>query len=163
MKILAVDMQGFYVNSQFYVKELAISSGVGGQQNHYLFEAPTPYNSLSSADKKTVNHVTSNVHGLRYSTGYVSYDKINEIIKSHICNADIVYVRGHQKLDFLESKFWEMNLTHFPLVRNVDNDDSVKFEKDLPMCMNHLPDKKFMCSLRNCDVLHKWLCDSLPK
>jgi len=180
MKVLALDIQGFELAAdcsphpssdssplRFFAKELAITNGT--QTSHYVFELPRKYSSLSVRDKRQVNYVTHNIHGLQYSTGFVNYDRINDIIRQEIIYAavDIVYLRGRQKKNFLEEAFLEINLRPCPKIVNIETlnnwDGPPKLECSIPVCMSHLTDKPFMCSLRNCKIIHEWICNYLPK
>ncbi len=172
MKVLSVDIQGFNItsnnNTKFFAKEMAITNG--HQANHYLFEMPIKYYSLSTYDKKQVNHATHQVHGLLFAKGYVNYEKIDDIIKEQMCDADIVYVRGHQKKDFLDEKISKIDDDgqRCPKIINLETLDATwtssmtKFSRDIPKCMSHLTDKNYMCSLRNCFVIHNWISDCMP-
>lgn len=167
MKVLCVDIQGFNVNNEFLAKEVAITNG--RQTNHYLFEMPAKYSSLSENDKKNVRYLTFQVHGLLFASGHVEYNKINGMIQDKICDADMVYVRGHQKKEFLDNILLDLNEGHLPKIINVENLDAdawntsmTKFYLDVPKCMNHLNDhkKKYKCSLRNCLVLYNWISNN---
>ncbi|KAJ8969747.1 hypothetical protein NQ317_009581 [Molorchus minor] len=120
MKLVVVDMQGFNL-SDFYPKEISF---VNGQQNtHYLLKPPVPYRTLSCDVKKQVKYLESNFHGLKYSSGYVSDDDLNEILRNHLLNSnvDFVYVKGHQKKEFLEKRLFELGGILTPSVVNVEH------------------------------------------
>ena len=166
MKVLCVDIQGFTLtpNNDFFAKEIAITNG--RQSSHYLFEMPIKYSSLSEDDRRRVKYATFKVHGLLYgSNDHIEYSKISSIILQEICDADIVYVRGHQKKEFLDNLLLNLNERHLPKISNIETLDewftsNATLYADIPTCMGHLNDKKkYMCSLRNCFVIHNWIAN----
>ena len=155
MKPIVVDIQGFISEKKFYAKEMAIFDGT--RMNHYLFEESIGYHDLSKSDKKQVQYVTRNVHGLPYSSGCIPYKRLNDILKTHIFDTtDVVYVRGHQKKNLLDvaTKEEDCNLEIIDVA--VTYPDAPKFNREAPLCMNHNPGL-YMCSIRNCHVLYDWL------
>lgn len=170
MKLIVVDIQGFNL-PEFYPKEISFINGQ--QQTHYLLQPPFPYAELSFDIRKQVKYLENHHHGLKYSSGYVSYDVLDDILNDYILNGevDMVYVKGHQKQEFLEKKLLELsaeNSSAVPSVINVEHintciDEPPKFVKDIPYCLNHYPNCKYMCSLRNSLKLYNWLHSNLPK
>ena len=167
MKLIVVDIQGFNL-PEFYPKEISF---VNGHQNaHYLLKPPIPYCTLSHDIKRQVKYLENFHHGLKYSSGYVSYGDLDDILLNHILNEsiDMVYVKGHQKQEFLDRKLRELvDENSAPKVINVEhiNGDQPppNFLKDLPYCLNHFTNAKYMCSLRNSIRLYDWLYLNLPK
>ncbi|KAJ8981580.1 hypothetical protein NQ317_002608 [Molorchus minor] len=103
MKLVVVDMQGFNL-SDFYPKEISF---VNGQQNtHYLLKPPVPYRTLSGDVKEQVKYLESNFHGLKYSSGYVSGDDLNEILRNHLLNSNVDFVELKESIEFYEEKLY---------------------------------------------------------
>ncbi|KAK9878322.1 hypothetical protein WA026_021337 [Henosepilachna vigintioctopunctata] len=154
MKILTLDPQGFMVNNEFIVKELAISNGT--QIYHSIFKPKTDFSMLSMKDKRTVEYLENNHHGIKYNDGFVDYKELDDIIEKISIDIDIVYVSGHQKYDFL-SRLLEGKHTK---VVNVENQglSQLKLNRDYPQCMAH-KDNFQMCSLVNCKRIWKWNVD----
>lgn len=168
MKLVVVDIQGFNL-PEFYPKEISF---VHGQQQtaHYLLKPSVPYSTLSSDLKKQIQYLEHNHHGLKYSSGYISDDDLNEILRNHLLNdvVDVVYVKGHQKKEFLEKRLSYLQEASTPSVVNVEYctlEQVPNFYKDIPLCLNHFNNhsKKYMCSLRNSLKLYDWLYSKLPK
>lgn len=166
MQLVVVDIQGFSL-PEFYPKEISF---VNGQQNsHYLIKSPVPYSALSPDIKRQVKYLECNHHGLKYSSGYVNDEDLNEILRNHLCAVNIVYVKGHQKQEFLEKRLHDLEETSTPSVVNVEHlnvtmEQPPNFCKDLPLCLYHFNNsKKYMCSLRNSFKLYNWLYSNLPK
>lgn len=165
MTFTVVDMQGFNL-PQFHPKE--ISFVTGDQHAHYLIIPPLPYDALSNDIRKQINYLELRHHGLRYSSGYVSDTDLNEILRNHLLKeGGMVYVKGHQKKEFLEKRLHALGSTTtvMPSIINAEQlgEDVPKFTKDLPYCLNHFNNNNKMCSLRNAFKLYNWLCSSLPK
>ncbi|KAJ8939269.1 hypothetical protein NQ318_015227 [Aromia moschata] len=85
---------------EFYPKEIAIMSAK--HTAHYLLKPPFPYNTLTVELKKHVKYLEQSHHNLKYSDGYIDYNMLDTILQNDLLNADIVYVKGHQKEEFLK-------------------------------------------------------------
>lgn len=162
-KVVAVDIQGFNL-PDFCPKEITFISGC--QYAHYLLTAPTSYISLSDKDKKQVKYLERYHHGLKYNSGYVQYSMLDDILRNHLQNVDLIYVKGHQKLQYLERKMCELKTAETsPTIINVESwsvedcaEPPPKFIKDTSYCFYHCNcNAKYMCSLRNCIKLYNWL------
>lgn len=163
MRIAVVDIQSFTVNNRQYVpKELAIK--IGCTMNYFLFKPPQSYQSLEISSRKTVHYAEQNCHGLRYSSGYIDLQDLNMILQENL-NVDFIYVRGHEKYNFLVNKMFELSIPATVVNIEVYDDtsyDPPKLHTATPACMNHLH-KSVMCAINNCDVIYRWLSnDILP-
>lgn len=166
MKVFAVDIQGFTLNGaqrpKFIAKEVAISNGQ--QVNHYLFESPMTYASLSAANKKIVSRATFHYHGLHFARGNINYDRMNEIIKRALFSCDVVYVKNGANKDFLDKI---LNGSGPNIIDIESTDWSIQpnwsTQPSYPKCMEHLPDKSYVCSFRNCIEIHDWVYNILPQ
>ena len=164
MEIALVDIQGFMVDGEFIPKEMTIR--IGKKTSHFLFKPSVEFSSLSREDKKMANHVERNVHGLKYSSGYVDLNELDQILRDNLQQTNIIYVRGHQKIQFLQRKCAELEMTnHIVNLEDFDNSwwQPITFQQSIPPCMNHFHGGRFQCSLHNVDTLYNWLCNLLPK
>lgn len=166
MTICVVDMQGFYNrNSGFIVKELSILKG--NQSNYFLFKANINYDTLDRRDKLTVQR-EEDYHGLNYDFGYVNYDLLDDILKTHLSDTDIIYIRGRMKYNFLQNKFQENDIFKPKLVNIEDFDNSFlwkycpKIEESIPLCLNHHVRKRGRCVLNNCFRIRNWIYQFIP-
>lgn len=170
MKLLVIDIQGFNL-PEFYPKEITFVSGQ--QRSHYLVKPPLQYRELSDDIKTQVRYLESYYHGLKYSSGYVTDTDLDEILRNHLFNSgliDALYVKGHQKKEFLEKRLNDLRETSTPSIINVEHlngaviEEPPNFQKDIPLCLYHKnSNSKFMCSLRNSLKLYDWLYSNLPK
>uniref|UniRef100_V5GU84 Uncharacterized protein n=1 Tax=Anoplophora glabripennis TaxID=217634 RepID=V5GU84_ANOGL len=133
MKVVAVDIQGFMLLSvgggyEFYPKEITIRDAC--QVSHYLMKPPMRFHELTNANKKQVRYTERNIHGISYSSGNIEYSEcaLNSILLgNYLLSAHIIYVRGHQKLDYLKkilSQLVPSSHQHLPKVVNVEKFDN---------------------------------------
>lgn len=165
MKVAIVDIQGFYIQNQMHPKEIAIE--ISKKTNHYILKAPFSFQTLSQRDRKTTLY-TERYHGVKYSSGYIDYNEVNNILLDNLSDIDIIYIRGQQKTDFLLSKAWELNLKANMV--NIEKFDcsTVRFGSppkieatETPQCLNHtfLPAR---CAINNCEAISRWIYGLLP-
>ncbi|CAH2020025.1 unnamed protein product [Acanthoscelides obtectus] len=95
---------------------------VGSQSNYFLFRSINKYSSLTSKDKATIRY-TERYHGLRYEKGYVDYSLLDEMLRSHLADLDMVYVKRQCKRQFLIDRLNDMQITK-PNIINVEDCDS---------------------------------------
>lgn len=165
MAICFVDIQSFYTkNDGFIVKELCILKG--NQRNHFLFKPDVNYNTLDGKDKLTVQR-TEDYHGLKFNSGYVDYNLLDEVLKNHLADVDIIYIRGQTKYIFLKNKFNEFDITKPNLINieRFDNSflwaDCPKIEECVPLCLNHV-NNRGRCVLNNCLRMRDWIYKCIP-
>ena len=160
MKLVAIDVQGFHINSKFVPKEVSVKCS--DQILHLLIKSPVPFEELSISDKKHVRFLEARHHGLSYSSGHICIEDIPSILEKYLVTADFIYVKGHQKVEFARDI---LNGQFLGKIVNVETcENPPKFELDFPMCLHHhFNDRKVMCSLRNVELLYGWLFNILPQ
>lgn len=151
MKFAVVDLQGFLVDKVFCPKELTLKRS-DDRAVHLLIKPARPFCNLSESDKRQVNFLENNHSGLRYSSGYVEPEEIRHLLRTYLQGVEQVYVKGHQKEYFLR------DVVDVEVI-NVEQYTTVpKFQKTFTTrCPHHFAARKWMCSLENCELLHKWL------
>lgn len=103
------DCDGFSIDGEFHVKEVAIGNLDTGEINLYHFQLPKLYNQLTGKLKYQVRWLTNNIHGLRYENDHSDLP-INEMsikIQTACVDADlnkrtIGYKGGHIEYDILK-------------------------------------------------------------
>jgi len=60
-----LDLEGFFLNKTFHVRELAYYTW-NEEHGPHAFFIPVPYKTLSAKDKRTVNYARRKIHGLTY-------------------------------------------------------------------------------------------------
>ncbi|KAL3287159.1 hypothetical protein HHI36_001638 [Cryptolaemus montrouzieri] len=156
MKVLVCDIQGFVVCGEFLPKEIAINNGQ--QISHFLIKPSQDFSPLSQQDKKTARYLERYQHGLKYSKGFVSHHEVPEILNI-LADADLVYVRGHQKHDFLVKHFRYCP----PKIVNLETYDwSPPLPKSSqPICMYH-HGKSRICAVTNTSDIFNWIKNFMP-
>jgi len=149
MNKLYVDIQGFYFNTEFICKEMTLL--YKQHMYHYLFKVP--YNFTKSdfiENKSTIKYLEKYYHGLHLYTGFIGIEEL-PIILNYFKDVDLIFVRGHQKKNYI--------LKHFPKINiiNLEEDmESPKLEKSFQSCMYHNI-KPAMCSLINVQKIYEYV------
>jgi hypothetical protein len=152
MKTVSVDIQGFNLKIksykwEFYPKE--ISTYDGCCLENYLLKPSTPFSELSSINKKQVRYDEEKIHGIRYSDGDIDSNDIQHILSEALKNYDVVYVKGHQKYEYLKQI-----LPHLE-IKNIENEeDAPKFIKRSAKFFGRNNDGQKWCDgITNCIIL----------
>ncbi|KAL1487573.1 hypothetical protein ABEB36_015746 [Hypothenemus hampei] len=156
MNFAIVDIQGYVINNEFTVKELAIYDGK--DLKSYLFKPTVQYSDLYTSDRKTANYLYHNIHGIPYNAGVVDYSEINDILENDLSSVDIVFVKGQAKADFLASAF--MGWVHIVNLEKDTTDQVPNLEPTTENCNNHKL-KCCNCSIRNVYVLFGYVYNKL--
>lgn len=151
MRVAIVDVQGFQLQNEFIVKEMAIR--IDNQLSHFLFKPKIPYRDLMDNEKRTVKYIERNIHGLRYSNGYVSYTEIDDILWNHLHNIDSILTSGHQKYNFLNMKLNELKLNRVELKNIEHSSNYIKMEIGMPACLNH-ERGHFRCAINCVNIMY---------
>lgn len=167
MKIAVVDLQGYALPDQFILKELSIRLGSG--EEHFVFKPPFPYHQISKKDRRTVNVAETKLLGIRYSDGEFDYEDIDSILyRSLSDDVSFIYVRGHQKRDFLEKRLANVLLT-CPNVVNTETLD--QWQPPPPkcqpstsdkICSHHMPGRPYRCTTIIAENIFEWIIKCLP-
>lgn len=155
MSFAVIDVQGFRQGVDGFIpKELAITKD-GVNVHEYLFSCLTPYQILSSDEKRQVNYLQKNHHGIRYSTPGLPPCECYKIITNFLTNNKIseVYVKGDVKKRFLEK------LISIPCINIEYESECPKFAKSAPHCNLgcHTMSSNVVCAYKNCVELYNWL------
>ena len=147
--VIYLDFQAFRVNNEIIVKELTILNQ-NFQFSHYIFSKPCDYIMLTDKDKKQVEWLKKHHHGLDWSDGYISYEKLDDILKKEI--NDVVCVKGNEKKKFLEKRlFYSVNIEDFlPGYRISNLSDGLCCKSHQGVCsMRNVFYMKYYCELNN--------------
>jgi len=164
-----VDLQGYPIGRNFFVKEVAVLRG-GSVLAHYVFATPMPWGIVPQDDRRVVTWLMRNHHGISWEDGDVPYGRAKRLIIRALQNEEdcyehaTVYVKGLEKhqwlMDMLEDKdddgcsFYTDNL----IVRNIEDDyDDVESFDEMDVsntfrCRRHRKN----CAIQNVFKLYNW-------
>lgn len=156
-----VDVQGFRkpVN-EFVVKELAIVP----LNSHlkpltFLFKPPASWRRLTVKYRSENLWLERNYHGLSWSSGDIAYEELENVLKTVLHNASIVYVKGAEKKQWLEKfNFYVLDMGEmgFPSLQKL------KYDILEPLCPHHKLAYKANCAHRNVLLMKKFYHDNTP-
>lgn len=102
-KYVIVDFQWYRFNKNILVpKELATCDS-DFKRSHFVFKPVTSFGVLTEENQRVARYVYSYHHGLKWEDGYVAAGDFDEIVKRLCMGADLVFVKGREKLEFLKS------------------------------------------------------------
>lgn len=141
---MILDFQGFKREKNiFIVKELAAYDGQ--KIFHTIFKSPFPLNLLPPELEKQARWVTKFHHGLTWEDGTTPYHLLQKIMEDLIVNADVIYIKGHQKAEFIKQ------LTTKPIT---ELPEQPALERTSPKCFYHTTNNCY-CSLSNVFYLYE--------
>lgn len=153
-----VDFQGFRgPNNEFLVKEYA---ALCLQDNHHvahLFKPKYAWDELTKKNQKTNTWLTKYLHGLKWNSGYLPYDTLEDVILATLYCASIIYVKGKDKKKFLDEI-----LEKSCIVRDLETDLRCPSWHELPhffnmICLFHRQLNSLRrCALDNVELLKNW-------
>lgn len=98
---LVLDMQGFKDEYNKYIpKELATYDG--NRISHHVFKKPFSLSLLSPESHKKAIWLMKNHHCINWNDGYTPLHHFSAIIKEITSNADFVYVKGSEKVEYIK-------------------------------------------------------------
>lgn len=129
--LFIIDVEGFQLSKDFFVKELAVFNPVTENSWVGLFKPPFESLYLKKKGLQCINYCTDNFHGLKWDQGEFPYSAIYPMI-SHFANNATLYAKGQQKCA------WLRQFTSAPVI---DLETlGCPPAKELPhacLCMNH--------------------------
>lgn len=152
-KFVIVDFQWYRFNKYILVpKELATCDNEF-KRSHFVFKPVTSFGALTEEDQRVARHVYKYHHGLKWEDGYVAAGQFDEIVKRLCMGADIVFVKGREKLEFLKSIIDKkiIDLVYAERIRKCESS-----------CVFHVGDQ-VVCALSVVERLFKFLVGGIEK
>jgi len=153
-----VDLQGFSEpRNSFVVKELAILCAGMVKPLAFTFAPPFPWHDLPPEYKRRNAWVERHYTGLKWNSGTIPYDRIEDILNSTLKDIEVIYVKGREKASWLRTHL----KPHHHVIENLgndydDDDDTIPSLRKLTnTCLHHK--KKFMCAADNVRALSQWV------
>ena len=166
---IILDLEGFFLNKTFHVRELSYYSW-NEQHGRHAFFIPVPHETLNNKDKRTVDFVKTKIHGLTYrptpeehfqnplilgilvQTLYDNYktDKRNVV----------GYKGGHIEKDLLQKlNIPSLNLETLGCPKY--NVSRTRYEHLTDSCGFHADPTLHHCPVVECHAFWKWYKDEL--
>ena len=99
MEDYLVDIQSFMSKKAHIIKEVCcVHLNENTQPRTMLFLPPYSWESLSPADKKCNRWLSRDFHGLRWSSGDITYERLHSILQSVLQPAERIFVKGDNKI-----------------------------------------------------------------
>lgn len=152
------DIQCFYSNNAYLIKELALTSLDGSIVEHYIFRAPFPFHDLDLKDQQTNAYLTRNKHCLNWYAGVVNYSQLPLILERIGREYAILYTKGKQKQDCLQNYVSRACLVVDLESRNCPSLLDLSIYPAARCYMNHPS-----CALTNCVRMREWMDADLNK
>ena len=99
--IFVVEVEGFQVYGDFYVKELAFYNPTTHKCWSTLFKPPFEKKHLKKKGLQCIEYSTTNIHGLKWEDGIYPYSALYTVV-SHFASSSILYAKGLQKCKWLQ-------------------------------------------------------------
>ena len=100
-KVLIVDVEGFQLRKDFYVKELAFSNPATQEYWVGTFKPPYDRQALKKRYNMDIDWVTANLHGLRWEEGIYPYSVAFAMI-NFFGNSHQLYAKGRDKCIWIQ-------------------------------------------------------------
>lgn len=163
MKFIVFDCQGFFHKENFQLKEMSMYGS--GLDVTYNFKPTKPFKQLSKKQQKEVRYLENQHHGIRYSSGNeLKSEELHTIIYNSLKDVDRIYVKGHDKFDFIYNIVNSV-FNYPPFIVNIENcisSPKITCIEDKNYCDNHSIEK-FICSRHNAKVLYNSIVSFLPQ
>ena len=85
-----LDLEGFFLNKTFHVRELAYYTW-NGEHGRHAFFIPVPYKNLSDKEKRTVNFVRRKINGLTYQPIHAEHFQNVKVLDDLIKDIYVMY------------------------------------------------------------------------
>jgi len=156
-----VDLQGFRIRRDFVVKEFAALKK-GHVLSHYIFVCPYPWDILSKSERHQAIWPIENHHGIQWEDGMVLYWMVETLITKAVMGTpstddDIVYVKGHEKREWLQdllledarrAVYVENIVAHYEDIESLNKLDVTHILR----CQKHIKN----CALQNVFKIYNW-------
>jgi len=161
---LILDLEGFFLNKTFYVRELGYYTW-NDEHGRHAFSIPISHDSLNDRDKRTVQFVKNKIHGLSYQPTPKEHFQ-NPLVLGILVQAIyeeyrqgkkavVGYKGGHiekdllQKLNIPSLNLETLGCPKYDVLRT-------RFQDLLPSCGFHQDDTLHHCPVTECHAFWKW-------
>lgn len=158
LNFAVVDLQGFQINkNEFVLKELCFSFPNINKIHHYIFAPPCNWTDISDSDKKGALFLKTFHHGFFWKHGSIPYHEIYQYIKPLLNPNLVIYVKGHQKIQWLHDICKDSTID----VRNIEELCSINLVQEAYELSNeyHCGFHRVVkhCAKQNVKIIANWL------
>lgn len=162
MDYIFVDLQGFKIqNNGFMVKEICVLSK--NLKFHETIKAPYSFELLTSSERKNIDWITKNLHGLRWTSGCINQCELKKILET-ILHGKIIFVKGKEKVTWIR----EICSTEIIVINledlHCDSQLNIISETEKKECCHHKyikKEKTIHCAKQNVQIMKKWFENSI--
>ena len=166
---LILDLEGFFINKTFHVRELG-SYTWNQEHGRHAFFIPIPYKALNDKDKRTVHFVCNKIHGLSYQLTQAEHCQDPLILEQLVKDIHGMYVMcskgnrtvvgykgGHVEKDLLQTlnvpslNLETLGCPKYNILRTQFANESL-----LPSCGFYKDNKLHHCPVTECHAFWKW-------
>jgi len=153
-----VDLQGFSGrNGQFVLKEVAILAHGMTLPVVYQFAPPCPWTDLAPEIRRRNAWLERHYLGLKWTSGTIPYDRVQEILNSHLRLTEVIYVKGREKVEWLSTLLKSTHHVIENLENEYDDEDMIPSLRKLTNTCPHHHQKKFVCAADNVTALSQYV------
>lgn len=147
-----VDLQGFKKpTNKFVLKEVAILKDGMTQPLVYQFFPPFPWHDLPPEYKRENAWLERHYIGLKWNSGTLPYNDVEETLHSHLKDVDVIYVKGSRKAQWLRSLVGVYRY----VIEDLEEEDCPSIQQLTKTCFYH--PKKFVCAAENAIAIAQWV------
>lgn len=99
--VLIIEVEGFQVGKDFFVKELAFYNPALHMTWQGLFKPPFDKRLLKKKGQNCIDFCTENFHGIKWESGDYPYCALYSVI-SHFADGFVLYAKGDQKCQWIQ-------------------------------------------------------------
>ncbi|KAK7576775.1 hypothetical protein V9T40_013061 [Parthenolecanium corni] len=137
MAVIVIAYQGFLMpDNETIMKEVAIVDVTSNMEKQMISKPPCCIKVFSARFQAHLRYVADKIHGIPWCHGYMDIEDVEEQVKKAVDEADIVYVKGLVRVNYL------LNLTKAPIHKIVNLDEFPNISKTVDR--NHM----FRCQFK---------------
>lgn len=165
-ELVFVDVQGFKNMNKFILKEVYINIQPENVSYHALIDSPYSFCQLSKCDRRQVNWLTKNYHGIEWMDGDISIHQFVDDVKLML-EGKTILCKGFEKMQWIKDIFKRIHIEKYINCEDIDcglrmHEIAEDFDY-IDICMKHKGIDKnnyCVCALKNVMKLKRWYFES---
>lgn len=138
-----IDIQGFKdFNNNFILKEVYVHTVAENVNYHALIESPFQFHRLNKIEKRQINWLIKNYHGIRWDEGDIALTQFLDDMKA-VLEEKIIIFKGGEKLKWLQNIFESISIKEYINIEDLNcNFRLSEISEIFDMCDYHKNMKK---------------------